>query len=117
MFKVNTYDFVNFRLLIENRKAMQTLKEELKDENAKPRGLDESKLENREDREEIQGRKKYPSFTKYVKKVHVCTILLEYLQSPDLIFYVTYSSLKKIFLIFYHYYEILKKKRQMSIAK
>ncbi|XP_071123474.1 paramyosin-like [Mytilus edulis] len=53
------------QLLTENRKAMQTLKQELKDEKAKPCGLDERKLENREDREEIQGRKKYLDFTKW----------------------------------------------------
>lgn len=68
MLKVNTYGFVNFRILTENRKAMQTLKEELNEEKSKPCGLDQSKLENQEDRKEIQGRKKYPDFTKYVKK-------------------------------------------------
>ncbi|CAG2230611.1 unnamed protein product [Mytilus edulis] len=51
------------KIITENRKAMQTLKEELQEEKAKQYGQEQAKLETREDRQEIQGRQMYPDFT------------------------------------------------------
>lgn len=77
IFKVNTYDFVNFRIISENRKSMQTLEEELQEEKAKRHGQEQSKLETREDREEIQGRQMYQDFPMYVKNFMLVCLCLK----------------------------------------
>lgn len=77
MFKVIDYEFENFRNLIKNKKAMEALEGELKQEKAKRYGQQQINLGPRQDREyNPQFRPMYPDFTKYVEN-HICTFVLK----------------------------------------